>query len=232
MAGKRGGNDSSSSKKAAGQARKAETANNKKAAAAAVEADQDAKKWDQGSKDSSRAEAAAAKKAEAARKKAEREELEAKELAELKSAKPAKAKAAGKKGGASSVAPKRGLDLGQLDATEEKKVSALNATGIDNALDALSLAGEASASEQLDRHPERRVKAAYTVFELRRLEEMKDDKTLRRQQKIELIRKEFEKSPENPFNQVSGTYNATRDELQAIKDSERTKIETRLTGQN
>ena len=41
----------------------------------------------------------------------------------------------------------------------------------------------------------RRFKAAYAAFEERKLEEMADDKSLRRQQKIEAIRKEFEKSP-------------------------------------
>lgn len=57
---------------------------------------------------------------------------------------------------------------------------------------------------------------------------MKDDKTLRRQQKIELIRKEFEKSDLNPFNQVNARYNATKDEVREIKDGVREEIEGRL----
>lgn len=57
---------------------------------------------------------------------------------------------------------------------------------------------------------------------------MKDEKGLRRQQKIEQIRKEFEKHPDNPFNQVSGKYNSTRDEMADIRDEEQRKIESRL----
>jgi len=171
-------------------------------------------------------EAAAAKAAETARRKAEREAQEAEEMSSLKSAKPSKS-------GNSKGAPKKakGLDLSQLDSPEGTtggKGSALNATGIDNALDALSLTS--GHKETVDRHPERRFKAAYAGFEERRLEEMKADKTLRRQQKVDQIRKEFEKSPENPFNQVSASYNSTREDIAAIKDAEQSAKERRLAG--
>jgi Coiled-coil domain-containing protein 124 /Oxs1 len=82
----------------------------------------------------------------------------------------------------------------------------------------------------VDRHPERRVKAAFTAFEARRLDEMKDDKGLRRNQKVELIRREFEKSPENPMNQVSAKYNSSKDEVKQIQNAERKKTERRLVG--
>jgi hypothetical protein len=51
---------------------------------------------------------------------------------------------------------------------------------------------------------------------------------LRQNQKKEKIRKEFEKSPDNPFNQVSASYDASKEELAKIKEAEKTKIETRL----
>lgn len=57
---------------------------------------------------------------------------------------------------------------------------------------------------------------------------MKDEKGLRRQQKIDLIRKEFEKHPDNPFNQVAVKYNSTKEELAEIKEQERLKKEKRL----
>ncbi|CAD0046908.1 unnamed protein product [Aureobasidium pullulans] len=50
--------------------------------------------------------------------------------------------------------------------------------------------------------------------------------------KIEQIRKEFEKHPDNPFNQANASYNSTRDDLQQIRDSEKEKIEKRLGGPN
>jgi hypothetical protein len=171
-------------------------------------------------------EAAAAKAVEAARKKAEKAALLAEEEASLKTkAKTGNAKVAQKK--------TRGLDLAALDADDavpsaSKAHPAINATGIDNALDALTITS--ASTEAIDRHPERRFKAAYAQFEERRLDEMKDEKGLRRNQKIEQIRKEFEKHPDNPFNQVAGRFDSTKDELKALREEERKKIEGRLVG--
>lgn len=136
------------------------------------------------------------------------------------------------KAGKGKAPPKksRGLDLSGLDAPSSKKeLAALNATGIDNALDALSLT--ANNNDKIDRHPERRFKAAYAVFEERRLEEMKDEKGLRRNQKIEQIRKEFDKHPDNPFNQAAGSYNMTKEELSNLREAERVKMEENLAGE-
>ncbi|GAM89902.1 hypothetical protein ANO11243_079420 [Dothideomycetidae sp. 11243] len=219
MAGKKG---SDNTKKAAGNAKKAEAAAGKKAAEDRQKEAAESTKWTQGSKDTSKAEQAAAKQAEAARKKAEKAALLAEEEASLPSKGSGKASAAPKKS--------RGLDLSGLDLPSSKKeMAALNASGIDNALDALSLtAGGAAAADKVDRHPERRFKAAFAAFEERRLEEMKDEKGLRRDQKIAQIRKEFEKHPDNPFNQVHGLYNSSKGEVAQIKAEERDKVEKRL----
>jgi Coiled-coil domain-containing protein 124 /Oxs1 len=144
-------------------------------------------------------------------------------MASLKSAKTGNSKSAQKK---TVGPPSRGLDLAQLDIDSALTTAALNASGIDNALDALAITTD--SKDTVDRHPERRFKGAYMAFEIRRLEEMADDKTLRRQQKIDLIRKEFEKSPENPFNQVSASYNTSKEEIQQIRQQEKDKAETRL----
>lgn len=173
-------------------------------------------------------EAAAQKATEAARKKAEREAL----LAAEEATQPSKGKGAGTKTAQKKqrgTPSSSGLDdaLSALDGPlGPRKAASINASGIDNALDALSL--DSKSNDQIDRHPERRFKAAYTIYEERRLEEMKDDKTLRRQQKIEQIRKEFEKHPDNPFNQVAGKYNSTREELREIAEAEKVKTEARL----
>ena len=137
------------------------------------------------------------------------------------------------KGGKTAPPKKsRGLDLSALDEAlpqKDKKLSSLNATGIDNALDALGLTAS-SNGDKIDRHPERRFKAAYAQYEERRLEELKDEKGLRRNQKVEQIRKEFEKHPDNPFNQVAGTYNMTKEEMRELREGERDKTEGRLAG--
>ncbi len=55
-----------------------------------------------------------------------------------------------------------------------------------------------------------------------------ENKGLRKQQRMDLIRKEFERSPENPFNQASARFDSTRDELKEMKEQEREKVEARL----
>ncbi|KAI9171176.1 Coiled-coil domain-containing protein [Paramyrothecium foliicola] len=218
MAGKKGGENS---KKAAGNARKAEAAAQKSAADDARREAAEDDKWQKGSKNNAKKEAEAAKKAEQAKKKAEKEALMQEDEANTPGrSEPKKSKAPIKKS--------RGLDLSQLDG--DAPSSALNATGIDNALDALSLTAGGDDSK-VDRHPERRFPAALAKYEARRLEEMKNDGSgvgLRLDQRKQRIRKEFEKSPENPFNQVTATYNATKDELADIRAKEQTKIEQRL----
>lgn len=171
-------------------------------------------------------EEAEAKKAEAARKKAEKDALLA---AEEKDARPTPKGANAK----TAVKKTKGLDLSQLDSDSPSTSNsnpALNATGIDNALDALSLTSN-NPSEKVDRHPERRFKAAYAAYEARRMPEVEEEnKGLRKQQREALIRKEFERSPENPFNQVNARFDSTRDEVRELKDQERVKTEARLVG--
>lgn len=53
-------------------------------------------------------------------------------------------------------------------------------------------------------------------------------KGLRRQQRVDVIRKEFEKSGENPFNQVSVGFDASKEEVREVREKEREKVEKRL----
>jgi hypothetical protein len=219
MAGKKGVENS---KKAAGNARKAEAAAQKSAAEDARRDAAEDEQWSKGAKSSAKKEAEAAKKAEQARKKAEKDALMAEDDANTPGrSEPKKSKAAPKKS--------RGLDLSQLDG-DGASSSALNATGIDNALDALSLT-TGNDDSKVDRHPERRFPAAFAKYEARRLDEMKKDGSgvgLRLDQRKQRIRKEFDKSPENPFNQVTASYNVSKEEMAEIKAKEMAKIEQRL----
>lgn len=59
-----------------------------------------------------------------------------------------------------------------------------------------------SNPEDVDRHPEKRLKAAYNVFEERRLKELKiENPSLRLSQLKQMVFKEWQKSSENPLNQ-------------------------------
>lgn len=239
-------NKGENSKKAAGNAKKAEAAAQKDAVVNAKKAKEEEQEWSKGAKDDSKKytpnhlaqstivtstnipyrAAAAEKAAEAARKKAEKDAL----LKEEEASQPSKPKGANAK---TAVKKSRGLDLSQLDGDNPNtnaKPGSLNATGIDNALDLLSLTAS-SNNDKIDRHPERRFKAAYAAFEERRLEEMADEKGLRRQQKIDQIRKEFEKHPDNPFNQaLIGGYDMTKEEMAELKKKQREAVENRLGG--
>ncbi|KAE8142654.1 hypothetical protein BDV38DRAFT_235388 [Aspergillus pseudotamarii] len=218
MGPKKGGENS---KKAAGNARKAEAAATKKAVEDQKRAAEEDKQWAKGAKGNAKKEAEEAKKAEAARKKAERDA----QLAAEEASQPSKPKGKSNQ----PVKKSRGLDLSQLDdQPASRKGTALNASGIDNALDALSLTGKDSS--KIDRHPERRYKAAYAAYEARRMPEVEQENPgLRRQQRLDLIKKEFDKSEENPFNQAHVAFDASKDEIAAIRDAERKKTEARLT---
>lgn len=71
------------------------------------------------------------------------------------------------------------------------------AHGIDEALSILSM-----KDPEVDRHPEKRMKAAYASFEERMMPIIKEQNpTLRLSQLKQILKKEWMKSPENPLNQ-------------------------------
>lgn len=210
------GKGGENSKKAAGNARKAESAAKKQAEADARMEAAEADKWAEGAKGkNAKKEAEAAKKAEAKAAKAARDaELEA-ETAKAAAKKPMinqKKAAAGRRSG--------------LDAALAG--SDLHAHNVDDAIAALELT-QGKSSEKIDRHPERRFKAALRAYEERRLPEIrKEHPGLRLNQYQNRIYEEFKKSPENPFNQVNVAYNASQDEVQGTKNEVLQAKEDRL----
>ncbi|GBP44584.1 Coiled-coil domain-containing protein 124 [Eumeta japonica] len=71
------------------------------------------------------------------------------------------------------------------------------AQSIDEAIVVLS-----DSKGEIDRHPEKRLKAAYTAFEESNLPRLKvENPTLRLSQLKQILRKEWLKSPQNPVNQ-------------------------------
>ena len=52
---------------------------------------------------------------------------------------------------------------------------------------------------------------------------------LRKNQRVEMVRKEFERSPENPFNQVGNLrFDASKEEVREMRDKVRDGVERRL----
>ena len=73
----------------------------------------------------------------------------------------------------------------------------VSARGVEEAIAVLRV-GE----EKAERHPERRMKAAYAAYEERELPKLKaENPNLRLSQLKQMLRKDWMKSPENPLNQ-------------------------------
>jgi hypothetical protein len=240
----KGGN----AKKESGRAKKAENEANKKAAAAAEAERKEAAAWDEGSKkkgkkqedaESKRA-ADLARKAESARLLAEEESSAPSKVTKAPKA-GAKKAAASKPAGPGAIAAGGGLGGGSGSGSSKGKeieelTESFAATGIDNALDLLEVVNaksdKASVGQQaakLEQHPERRFKAAFEAYKERELPQAKiDHPGLRLQQYQELLYKQFQKSPDNPFNQVNVEYNASKDAKIEALNQRKEQVESRL----
>ena len=111
---------------------------------------------------------------------------------------------------AATALPKRvSIDVPTLElnpnreAQERRMAGELEARTVDEAIAVLS-----DGKEALEKHPERRVKAAYAAYEERELPRLKEENpNLRMSQLKQLLRKEWMKSPENPMNQHHVAFN-------------------------
>lgn len=80
------------------------------------------------------------------------------------------------------------------------------ARSVDEAIAILSI-----NDQKVDRHPEKRVKAAYQEFEDRNLPRLKaENPNLRLSQLKQMLKKDWMKSPDNPMNQRQLAYNAPK----------------------
>lgn len=80
----------------------------------------------------------------------------------------------------------------------------VEARTIEDAISALS-----TGPEEVDHHPERRMKAAFAAFEEANMPRLKkENPNMRLSQLKQLLKKEWMKSPENPLNQRFATYNS------------------------
>ncbi|CAG2113313.1 unnamed protein product [Medioppia subpectinata] len=79
-----------------------------------------------------------------------------------------------------------------------------NARSVEDAIALLS-----TNEPELDRHPEKRLKAAFTAFEAQHLDRIKaENPNLRLSQLKQILKKDWMKSPDNPLNQRIGNYNS------------------------
>jgi len=132
--------------------------------------------------------------------------------------------------------PRRG-EVPDFDDAMNAPLESFSASNIDDALALLSLVGEKNdkasvgsrAAQTLDAHPERRYKAALAAYKEHELPTVrKENPGLRLQQCEELIYKAFKKSPENPFNQATVAFDATKEEKVEALKALRAQTEQRL----
>ncbi|KAJ7063634.1 DUF1014-domain-containing protein [Mycena amicta] len=236
-------------KKESGRAKKAENEAKKKDAAEGEKERKEATNWADGAKGKSAKEDKEAKRQAEIARKAENARL----LAEEETSAKTKVKAATPKAGSAKKAqskpagpgaiaaggvpvPDEGQAKEGVEADVPGLVESFAATGIDNALDLLDVVNaktdKASVGQQaagIERHPERRFKAAFEAYQERELPNIREEHPgLRLQQYKDLLFKAFQKSPENPFNQTVVAYDASKeDKVDALKQK-KAQVEQRL----
>jgi len=97
-----------------------------------------------------------------------------------------------------------------IDAEITENINRMNIEGDEarNIEEAITILSTNNESE-IDRHPERRLKAAFAAFEEINLPRLKNENpNLRLSQLKQMLKKDWMKSPENPLNQRTLAYNA------------------------
>jgi len=225
------------SKAAAAKGKKAENQTQVDAAKKKAQDAKETEEWSKGAKGKSSKDEKAEKAKEAAARKAEAARLLAEEEASLPS-KPAKAPSGVKAGKAvAKSAPAAAVPASRIPDFDAPTVESFSASGLDDALDLMTLVTEktdkasvgAKAASTVETHPERRFKAAFEAYKERELPALRKDRPgMRLQQYHDILYKDFQKSPDNPFNQVMAAYDAKKEDKVAVLKKQRDETEQRL----
>ncbi|PWN41575.1 DUF1014-domain-containing protein [Ceraceosorus guamensis] len=114
----------------------------------------------------------------------------------------------------------------------------MHADCIASSLDSMSLATErtdkaavGAKAGAIERHPERRFKAAFEAYKEREMPRIRQERPgLRKNQYENELHDEFKKHPDNPFNQLQVSYDATQEEKVEVLAKQRELNEKRLAG--
>ncbi|KAI8467484.1 MAG: hypothetical protein J3K34DRAFT_430510 [Monoraphidium minutum] len=212
------------------QAAKDRKAASKDAQKASAEREKEEKYWKEAgdgakSKAQAKKDEEAARRAEAAAKKAEAKRLADEEEAALARSKPKPGKVAGPKvthhalaltreeeaAARAEAAKQRSLEsrrevdeasYSRLVETENanRQEDVVDARGVDAAIDALTNLSTGGAEPAGDKHPEKRMRAAWQAFEAAHLPLLRMEKPgLKQSQYREMLWKQWQKSPDNPI---------------------------------
>ena len=153
-------------------------------------------------------------------------------LAQEEASQPSKPKGGGaskSKKPASKPAGPGALSAGGINSSiDDAKPQSFGASGLDDALEMMSVVGSktdkasvGARAGQIEKHPERRFKAAFEAYKEANMPIVRSENPgLRLQQYNDLLYKNFQKSPDNPFNQQTVAYNATKeDKVNALNEA-------------
>ncbi|GBC00510.1 hypothetical protein RclHR1_03880020 [Rhizophagus clarus] len=189
----------------------------------------EAEAWSVGAKDTSKKETQRLKKEAQLAKKNEAAKLLEQEERELSKYKPVLKLS--KKSGEETKAIKKTQKVEQ-ESIERREIPEFSASNIDDALDLLenSSSNAPTSAANIERHPERRFKAAFRAYEEQEMPKLrKENPGLRYAQLHNLLYENFKKSPDNPFNQSNIIrYNASKEEERNLVEITRKNIEDRL----
>ena len=191
------------SKAAEGRERKALQEKAKQQKLAEKKEAAEAKSWSEGAYSNTRKEEEEAKRLERLAKKKERELLERAEMEEI----------TGKPSRLACSSPCLSTSTTTTSSSQHHATPVYSASNIDDALELLDAATTKPDVATVEKHPERRVEAAYKRFEELELPLLKQQNPgLRHSQLKERLYRMWKKSPDNPMNQLHISHRATREE--------------------
>ena len=212
------------SKAEEGRARKAEAKEKEKQKSRTEKEKIEEKKWAEGTKDESKRREEEAKRLEKLIKKQEKKEIEEKEAQELSKYKSSTVKSKSMSNAPEPLFRSKSVNW-TLSASSDggnssESIEKFSASNLDDALLLLESANISSNSlSNIEKHPERRMKAAFAAFEAREMPKLRQENpSLKHSQLLERLHKLWKKSPENPFNQLHVAHNMTvGEQAQVIK---------------
>jgi hypothetical protein len=205
-------------KKEAAKLRKAMAQEEKREQAEREREQQLTAEWSVGARDTSKQEAEREKRLNKQREKKALEEQLVKESSEIRLTRTAK------------LSNREGLAVEQtMTMSSSKQQESFVASNVDDALDLMTALTYRKQEIKVERHPERRMKAAWMMYLETNLPRIRrDHPKLRYSQHVEILRDEWAKSPENPMNQLRVAYNARTEALEEVVEKQTQETLSRL----
>ena len=228
-----GKNFGKNSKAEEGRAKKADAKDQQKQKIRQEKEKQEEKKWSEGTKDDSKKQQEEAKRLEKLIKKQEKKEMEDQEAQEL-----AKYKASSSKEKSTDKVPQPlfrskstnwTLSISSDGDQSSETVEKFSASNLDDALLLLESTNVSCSSLNVEKHPERRMKAAFCAFEAQEMPKLRAEfPSLKHSQLLERLHKAWKKSTENPFNQLHVAHNLSPVEQNEILKADQDRKLDRL----